>query len=84
MWQSQVEIEHYSVRMHYRIQSAVKGGVHMCCVNVVSIYEFTVCIRAPLLTLEHFKRNNVIEICNGIMFDFYPGLPYMVSVLDLL
>ena len=39
MWQSQVEIEHYSVRLHYCIQSAVKGGAHMCCVSVVSIHE---------------------------------------------
>jgi len=25
--------------------------------------------------LERFKHNNVIEIRNGIMFDFYLGLP---------
>ena len=25
--------------------------------------------------LEHFERDNVIEIRNRIMFDFYPGLP---------
>ena len=28
--------------------------------------------------LEHFERSNVSEIRNGIMFDFYPGLPHMV------
>ena len=27
--------------------------------------------------LEHFERSNEIEIHNGIMFDFYPGLPHM-------
>ena len=27
--------------------------------------------------LGRFKRSNVIEIHNGIMFDFYPGLPYI-------
>ena len=27
--------------------------------------------------LQRFERNNAIEIRNGIMFDFYPGLPHM-------
>ena len=27
--------------------------------------------------LQHFERSNAIEIYNGIMFDFYPGLPHM-------
>ena len=27
--------------------------------------------------LEQFKRGNGIKIRNGIMFDFYPGLPQM-------
>ena len=26
---------------------------------------------------QHFERGNVIEIHNGTMFDFYPGLPHM-------
>ena len=29
--------------------------------------------------LECYKCGNAIEICNRIMFDFYPGLPYMKS-----
>ena len=28
-------------------------------------------------TLEHFERSNTSEIRNGIMFNFYPGLPYI-------
>ena len=28
-------------------------------------------------TLEHFEHSNVSEIRNGIMFDFYPGLPHV-------
>jgi len=28
--------------------------------------------------LQHFERSNAIEIQNGIMFDFYPGLPPFV------
>ena len=29
-------------------------------------------------TLERFERSSTSEICNGIMFDFYPGLPHTV------
>ena len=28
--------------------------------------------------LERFECRNAIEIRNGIMFDFYPGLPHML------
>ena len=28
-------------------------------------------------TLQHFERDNTVEICNGMMFNFYPGLPHM-------
>ena len=49
----------------------------MCCVNVVSIHEFTQRIYMSVVlnrssALERFERGNVIEICNGIMFDFLP------------
>ena len=27
--------------------------------------------------LQSFEHGNVVEIHNGIMFDFYPGLPHM-------
>ena len=27
--------------------------------------------------LQHFECSNVTKICNRMMFDFYPGLPYM-------
>ena len=37
--------------------------------------------------LERFERSNAIEICNEIMFDFYPGLPHTgyvnISSFDL-
>ena len=49
MWQSQVEIEHYSVAyFDYIITfealqciTSIKGGAHTCCVNVSSIHELT-------------------------------------------
>ena len=27
--------------------------------------------------LQRFKRGNTVELRNGIMFDFYPGLPHI-------
>ena len=27
--------------------------------------------------LQRFERGNALEIRNGIMFDFYPGLPHI-------
>ena len=61
----------------FKHKTSVKDGAHTCCVNVVSIHEFTQCINISLAlngssALEHFERSNVIEICNGIMFDFLP------------
>ena len=49
MWQSRVEIEHYSVAYFQRItafealqrRTSVRGGAHKRCVNVSSIHEFT-------------------------------------------
>ena len=32
--------------------------------------------------LEHFECSNTIEIRNGIMFNFYPGLPDMYAKPD--
>ena len=31
--------------------------------------------------LQRFERSNAIEIRNGIMFDFYLGLPHMYSLI---
>ena len=33
--------------------------------------------------LQRFERCNVIEIDDGIMFDFYPGLPYILTITIL-
>ena len=56
MWQSQVEIKHYSIAYSVayfdhvtalqmlKCKTSVKGGAHTCCVNGVSIHDFTQCI----------------------------------------
>ena len=35
-------------------------------------------------TLERFKCSTAIEIHNGIMFNFYPGLPHMYILIPIL
>ena len=90
LWQSQVEIEHYFVAYFARIAAfevllrgtSVKGGAHMCWVNSSTLAMFIqhVCMSPALngsSALQRFKRSNASEICNGIMFDFYPGLPHV-------
>ena len=77
--------EHYSITYFDRTttfealqhKTSVKDGAHTCCVNVVSIHEFTQHIYMSLAlngssVLECFQRDNAIEIRNG-MFDFLPG-----------
>ena len=34
--------------------------------------------------LECFECSNAIEIHNGMMFDFYPGLPHIIVVARLI
>ena len=29
--------------------------------------------------LPHFECGNTVEMCNGMMFGFYPGLPHILS-----
>ena len=69
---------------------SVVNKVHPKLINTCYVYTARM---SPTLNgssaLQCFERNNVIEIRNGIMFDFYPGLPHMhilvhelVSVLE--
>ena len=66
--------------MHYCVQSVlaqnfVKGGAHNYAMGkLINTYHvYTVCMSPAL---ECIKRGNMIEICNGIMFDFYLRLPH--------
>ena len=34
-------------------------------------------------TLERFECSNASEIRNGVMFDFYPGLPQVLVIVWL-
>ena len=44
---------------------------------------YIACINRALngsFALQHFNGSNVTKIRNGIMFDFYPGLPHIQHV----
>ena len=98
MWQSWVEIEHYSVAYFDHVPTfkvlqcgtSIKGGGNMHYENVSSIHGFIVyAVRMnPAFdrcsAIQRFKCTNVNETCNRIMFDFYLGLPYMVIHCTLL
>ena len=34
------------------------------------------------VALQRFEHSNAVEIRNGIMFDFYPGLPHMLLLFS--
>ena len=61
-------------------RTSAEGGAHM---HLVHLYVNTYTRMSSALNrrsaLEWFECGNAIEIRNGIMFDFYPGLPHMYS-----
>ena len=72
VWQSWVEIKHYSVAYFDHIikhcnRNFIEGGAHTHYVDLSSVHVSTLCI-SPTLTrssaLQHFKHNNTIEMCN--------------------
>ena len=89
MWQSRVEIEHYSVACFdcvivFKVlqdRTSFKGGAHTHSVDSWTLDKSTYIVHmSPTLNessaLQHFKRDNGVKIWNGIMFDFYLGLPH--------
>ena len=87
MWQSRVEIKGYSVAYFDHIAvfevpyrwTSVKGGAHTRFMDVWIAHEAMKHKWAlPFTEVQHFKGNDVIEIHNGITFDFYTGLPHMI------
>ena len=91
MWQSRVEIKHYSVAYFNHTaafealerRTSVKGGAHTHYVNTYHVYTARM---SPALNrssaLERFECSSAIKIRNGKMFDFYPGQPRMVMELQ--
>ena len=88
MWQSQIEIEHYSVVYFDRITvfealehtTSVKGGAQMrsTAASMRKVYIARMSFAPNGSTaLQRFERGNTVKIHNGIVFDFYPGLPHI-------
>ena len=66
MWQSQVEIEHYSIAQFDRVttfevlqcKTSVKGGARMCAVKM----RMTLALNGSY-ALQCFEHGNVVEVC---------------------
>ena len=91
MRQSWVEIEHYSVVYFDRItafkalqhRTSVKGSYTLC--RLIR-YSCSLAVHmSPSLNgsfaLQRFECGNMVQLCNGIMYDFYPGLPHIADKL---
>ena len=88
LWQSWVEIEHYFMAHFDHIPCLKRSnrvlllwvGLNVRCVNSWMLDRFTKRIWAPPFTevlCYRFKCGNVNETCNGIMLNFYLGLPHL-------
>ena len=74
-------------RPHYRIQSGVVQnfrsgwGSYTVCRLIRYSCTLAVCMSPALnesFVPQCFERGNAVELRNGIMFDFYSGLPHML------
>ena len=76
------------LRSHYCVWSSISvmGGTHTCCVyKLMNTWLIYIAWMSPTLNgssaLQCFERCNTIKICNGIMFNFYPGLPHLLNCI---
>ena len=65
----------------------MRSRAHMRFVDSLDVHAFHAfmnCVYSPTLNKSSaiwcFERGDVIEIHNGITFDFYTGLPHMLGV----
>ena len=89
VWESCVEIEYYSVVYFDRIttfkapylRTSVKGRGSNARHNCVDSCRIHTARLSPALNgsseIRRFERSDAIEIRNGIIFNFYTGLPHM-------
>ena len=87
VWQSRVEIKHYSVAYFDHVtalqvlkcRTLVKGSYVLCkCGTYYRVYPLCM---SPALNessaLQYFKHSNTMKIHDRIMFNFYPRLPHI-------
>ena len=83
MWQSRVEIEHYSVVYFGHITRCnTVCTLQVGLIRTVYTHEYLTCLHMSSTpnrssALHCFERGNAFEIGDGIMFDFYPELPHI-------
>ena len=64
--------KHSSTELLLRVGHICPAKMHECLISLHSAYE-----PRRSAVLQRFERSNTVEICNGMMFDFYPGLPHI-------
>ena len=73
---------YYTVTRTVQTTAFNDGGTHYALGKLMNTYHVHTALMSPALNgssaLEHFEHGNAIEIRNGIMFDFYPGLLHML------
>ena len=80
---------HFVLRLRYRIGSAVMQDFHygwgsyaLC--KLVNTWHICTARMSPTpngSSVLRFKHSCALEIRNGIMFDFYPGLPHVNLII---
>ena len=74
---SVVYFDHVAVVQNFHF----KAGAHTRYVNLSGIPASSLRAMSPaikgLFALQRFQHGNVVNLCNGIMFDLYPGLPHL-------
>ena len=88
MWQSQVEIPlHNSTALPRSKHCSAKLPLRAGLICAAKMHEYLISLYVARMSpaikgssvLHCFECSNTVEIHNGIMFDFYPGLPHMIS-----
>ena len=64
----------------------LRAGLIYALGKLINTYHVYTACMSPALNgssaLERFEHSNAIKIRNGIMFDFYPGLPHIEVMLQ--
>ena len=79
-----IALLHLEVLQH---GTSIKGGAHTYVLGkLMNTYHIYTAHMSPTLNgsfaLECFERGNAIKIRNGMMFNFYPGLPHMHNYMQ--
>ena len=69
---------HCIFRVHHQVWCGWGSYVLCKCMNLWTVYEARMSpTPSGSLVLQHVKVSGALEICDGIIFDFYPGLPHI-------